>query len=166
MANDKLTVNDKIIINRPERLPNARKGIEMTLLTIGWGLWLLFFRPVFAFVLWIIGFKFFYKYLLSDGGIAGLKENGMLFLSIALFTLAGIFAWNIYNRQLFKKASKRKNVREVRSVDLDRFFSFDIKTSNILQKAKSLNFNFKSKNRVEAYDESIQFISKGRFRPT
>ncbi len=159
-------MNDKLIINRPERLPNARKGIEMTLLTIGWGLWLLFFRPVFAFVLWIVGFKFFYKYLLSEGGISGLKENGMLFLSIALSSLAGIYAWNIYNRQLFKKKSKRKNVREARSIDIDRFFNFDIKTAYILQKAKSLRFNFKGKNRVEACDESIQFISKGRFRPT
>jgi len=171
MAKKKKTIRkneyEGLIINRPEALSAVRRSTEWGVTSIGWIVWIFFFRPVLLILLWYLGFKFFYRHMVALKGLQGLIEMWKLYFGTILIILLCIQGWSVYNKVKFRRKDRRQNVRSMSREDIEEFFRFAEKNSSEIQSWDDIEVDFNKKNKIlihKAGGRKEPF--QGHFSPT
>jgi len=158
---------DSLIINRPEALQTARRRIEFSLTTIGWAVWIFLCRPVLIILLWLISFRVFFRHMVDLGGLVGLQELKIVYISGIILIVFLIRGWNFYNKVRYGKKRRRKSVRGVSDERLEKYFKLPQGSAGRLQGMKEIDVDFLENNQIRI-DDSRKALHcfDGHFKPS
>ncbi|MEI7998474.1 MAG: poly-beta-1,6-N-acetyl-D-glucosamine biosynthesis protein PgaD [Candidatus Omnitrophota bacterium] len=163
MSNEeKFKIKEDLIINHPYALNPFRKGVELTLTTIGWIIWAVLCRPLLLAFMWFLSVEIFYEHMIRLGGIFALADFIIIYLGCLFVLYLFIRGWNFYNSRRFRGKDRRKSVKEVSSNDLESYFKF---ASHVIEKArnwKNISVSFKDDNQV--FLKEMESIKEGPYR--
>jgi len=158
---------ESLIINRPEALNNLRRKTEISITTIGWIVWIFFCRPALLAILWLVGFRFFFRHMIDLGGLAGLQELKLLYISVIIVIILLIRGWNMYNKVRYGKKKRRSMAKGVTEEKLESCFKLPNKSAQKLRDMKEITVDFLEDHQFHVEDKkntNNQF--DGYFRPT
>ena len=133
---------DSLIINRPEALKKTRRRIEFSLTTIGWAVWLFICRPLLILLLWFLSFRVFFRHMIDLGGLAGLQQLKIFYISIIVLIVFIVRGWNLYNKARYGKKTRRKFVRGISDKRLEDYFKLPQGSASRLQGMKEIKVEF------------------------
>jgi len=158
---------DSLIINRPEALHALRRRAEISLTTIGWIVWIFLCRPALLFILWFFGFRFFFEHMIDLGGLAGLQELKIFYVSVIVVIILLIRGWNMYNKIRYGRKKRRSTAIGVSPEKVESCFKLPHNSSQKLRNMKEINVDFLEDYRfhvTDADNTSVHF--DGLFKPT
>jgi len=158
---------DSLIINRPEALNNMRRKAEFSITTVGWVVWIFLCRPALLAILWLVGFRFFFRHMIDLGGLSGLQELKLFYISVIIFIVLLIRGWNMYNKARYGKKKRRSATKGVTEERLENCFKLPRNSVNKLWDMKEINVDFLEDHQFhveESKNASNHF--NGFFRPT
>jgi len=158
---------ESLIINRPEALHNIRRRTEISITTIGWIVWIFLCRPALLAILWLIGFRFFFKHMIDLGGLAGLQELKLFYISVIIFIILMIRGWNMYNKVRYGKKKRRSTTKGVTEEKLENCFKLPHNSAKKLRGMTEINVDFLEDHQFHVTDKknpNDQFY--GFFKPT
>ena len=158
---------DSLIINRPEALHNIRRKAEFSITTIGWIVWIFLCRPALLAILWMVGFRFFFRHMIDLGGLAGLQELRLFYISVIIFIILMIRGWNMYNKVRYGKKKRRSTAKGVSEEKLESFFKLPRNSAKKLQSMDEITVDFLEDHQfhvVDSKNPDDQFY--GFFKPT
>jgi biofilm PGA synthesis protein PgaD len=162
----KRKLND-LIINRPEAMKTTRRRIEFSLTTIGWAVWLFLCRPLLMILLWFVSFRIFFRHMIDLGGLAGLQELKIIYISVIIFIVFMVRGWSFYNKVRFGKKTRRKFVRGVSEKRLEEYFRLPDGSARQLRNMKIMDVEFFPQHQLHIKDaekSSVRF--NGHFKPS
>jgi len=158
---------DSLIINRPEALNATRRRIEFSLTTIGWAVWIFLCRPLLLIILWFLGFRFFFRHMVDLGGLVGLHELKLFYISGVIVIIFLIRGWNFYNKVRYGKKTRRKAVRGVSDRRLEEYFKLPLGGAQKLQNMSEIKINFNKDHQLTINDPAKPSQGfKGYFHPS
>jgi len=158
---------DSLIINRPEALHNVRRQAEISITTIGWIVWIFLCRPALLAILWLAGFRFFFKHMIDLGGLSGLQELKIFYISAIIVIILMIRGWNMYNKMRYGKKKRRTTSKGVSQEKLEQCFELPPHSAQKLWEMQEITVDFLEDNQFHVMDKknpNDQFY--GYFRPT
>jgi len=158
---------DSLIINRPEVLHNVRRKAEISITTVGWIVWIFLCRPALLAILWLIGFRFFFRHMIDLGGLAGLQELKLFYISVIIVIILLIRGWNMYNKVRYGKKKRRSAAKGVSEERLENCFKLPHKSAQKLRGMKEITVDFLEDDQFHVIDTknpNDQFY--GFFKPT
>ncbi|MCA9400035.1 MAG: poly-beta-1,6-N-acetyl-D-glucosamine biosynthesis protein PgaD [Candidatus Omnitrophica bacterium] len=157
-----------LIIHHPEALTPLRKGVEFSMTSMGWIVWLFICRPVLLATLWFFGFKFFYRHMVQLGGLQGLKDLAALYCVTILFIYLLIRGWNLYNFLRFRnKGNRRRSTKPIETHDTAQFFHLEEAAIDDLKRVRQISVEFPEKDKIHvSYRTKTRNIVTGRFKST
>ena len=158
---------DSLIINRPEALKTSRRRIEFSLTTMGWAVWIFLCRPVLIIMLWFLSFRVFFRHMVDLGGLAGLREMKIFYISIIILIIFSVRGWNFYNKVRYGKKRRRKFVRGVSDKRLEDYFKLPQGSAHQLQGMNEVNVDFLEGHKILIRRSPTSRSSiNGYFRPS
>lgn len=158
---------DSLIINRPEALNNIRRGAEISITTIGWIVWIFLCRPVLLVILWLMGFRFFFKHMIDLSGLSGLQELKLFYISVIIVIVLLIRGWNMYNKARYGKKKRRSVVKGVSEERLEGCFKLPPGSVQKLRKMEEITVDFLEDHQFHIRDtKNAKNQFDGFFRPT
>ncbi len=158
---------DSLIINRPEALNATRRRIEFSLTTIGWAVWIFLCRPLLLVVLWYLGFRFFFRHMVDLGGLVGLQELKLFYLSGIIVIIFLIRGWNFYNKVRYGKKTRRKSAPPVSTGQIEQYFKLPQGRAQQLQDMNEIKVVFESDHQLIIKDPTKSAEGfKGYFHPS
>ncbi len=158
---------DSLIINRPEALHGIRRNAEFSITTIGWIVWIFLCRPALLAILWLIGFRFFFKHMIDLGGLSGLQELKLFYISVIIVIILLIRGWNMYNKVRYGKKKRRSMAKGVSAEKLESCFKLPRNSAKKLQGMSEITVDFLEDHQFHVQDKNNadnQFY--GFFKPT
>jgi len=158
---------DSLIINRPEALHNIRRRAEISITTVGWIVWIFLCRPALLVVLWLIGFRFFFRHMIDLSGLAGLQELRLFYISAIIVIILLIRGWNMYNKARYGKKKRRSTAKGVSEEKLESCFKLPRNGAKKLQDMREITVDFLEDYQFHVTDTknpNDQFY--GFFKPT
>ena len=158
---------DSLIINRPEALHNVRRKAEISITTVGWIVWLFLCRPALLAILWLVGFRFFFRHMIDLGGLSGLQEMKLFYISVIIVIILLVRGWNMYNKARYGKKKRRSTAKGVSQETLESFFKLPRNSAQKLQNMEEITVDFLEDHQFHVEDTknpSNKF--DGFFRPT
>jgi len=158
---------DSLIINKPEVLHNIRRRAEISITTIGWIVWIFLCRPALLVILWLVGFRFFFRHMIDLSGLAGLQELKIFYISVIIVIVLVIRGWNMYNKVRYGKKKRRSNIKGVSEEKLENCFELPRSSVKKLKNMRDITVDFLEDHQFHITDTKNpidQFY--GFFRPT
>jgi len=156
-----------LIINKPEFMHSMRRRVEISVTTIGWVVWLFLCRPALLLVLWLVGFRFFYRHMIDLSGLAGLEEMKIFYISVIIAIILLMRGWNMYNKMRFGKKDRRKFAPKVSEENLEDYFKLPQNSAQKLWNMGEITVDFLEDHQFHVIDTknpNDQFY--GFFKPT
>lgn len=158
---------DSLIIDRPEALKKMRRGIEFSLTTIGWAVWIFLCRPVLIIMLWLLSFRVFFRHMVDLGGLVGLKELRIIYISVIILIIFIVRGWNLYNKMRYGKKCRRRFVRGVSNKKLEKHFKLPENSAARLQRMNAIDVDFLEDHELRITRPGAPHSAvKGHFRPS
>jgi len=158
---------DSLIINRPEVLHSMRRKAEISITTIGWIVWIFLCRPALLVILWLVGFRIFFRHMIDLRGLAGLQELKLFYISVIIVIILMIRGWNMYNKARYGKKKRRSTAKGVSEEKLEKWFKLPPNSARKLQNMREITVDFSEDHQFHIEDTetgTTQF--DGFFRPT
>jgi biofilm PGA synthesis protein PgaD len=140
---------ESLIINRPEALKVTRRRIEFSLTTIGWAVWIFLCRPLLIIMLWLLSFRVFFRHMVDLGGLVGLQELKIFYISGIVAIIFLVRGWNFYNKVRFGRKQRRKFVRGVSEKRLEKFFKLPEGSAGQLTDTKEIDIDFLENHQIQ-----------------
>jgi len=159
--------HESLIINRPDSLHKMRRKAEISITTVGWIVWLFLCRPALLVVLWMVGFRFFFRHMIDLSGLAGLQELKLVYISVLIVIVFTICGWNMYNKMRYGKKKRRSNAQDVSEEKLESCFKLPHNSAQKLWNMREITVDFLEDHQFHVTDTknpNDQFY--GFFRPT
>jgi len=130
---------ERPIIVHPEKQSWKQRITSGTLGGIAWGIWLLLWMPVITTVLWILGTRVTYIYI-----IRAPDETSLLLIFVIMFICNMIVSsWTSYNFIRFAKMTRRRGVAPVSHEKVGEVFGVtNPDTLSLLQGSRILGLSF------------------------
>jgi len=158
---------DSLIINRPEALHKGRRRAEFSITTVGWIVWIFLCRPALLAILWLVGFRFFFEHMIDLGGLAGLQELKLVYISVLIIIILLIRGWNMYNKVRYGKKKRRSTTRGVSEERLESCFKLPSDSVKKLRKMDEITVDFLEDHQFHVEDtKNAKNQFDGSFRPT
>ncbi|MCR4336657.1 MAG: poly-beta-1,6-N-acetyl-D-glucosamine biosynthesis protein PgaD [Candidatus Omnitrophica bacterium] len=133
---------EKLIIDRPKILSNWRRGIEVSMTTIGWAVFLFLFRPVALFFIWLLGFKLFYHQMVELEGLQEFRRFWFVYLTVCLAIILVVRLWGVYNKVKFGGRERRKFTPPAVSEDIEKHFQLPAQAMQEIISWKDMSVDF------------------------
>jgi poly-beta-1,6-N-acetyl-D-glucosamine biosynthesis protein PgaD len=158
--------SEGLIIDRPGSMTHIRRGMELSVTTFGWIVWLFVCRPLLITLLWAMGFRFFYEHMVSLGGVYGLRELWLIYTSIIICILVFVRGWGVYNKMKFGKRQRRTTAVSVKPDELDKYYALPPGSMGFILESKVVRVDFLSDQRccVRCGDAGREQSFCGKFR--
>ena len=157
---------ESLIINRPEVLHNVRRKAELSVTTIGWIVWIFLCRPALLAILWLVGFRFFFRHMIDLSGLAGLQELKMFYISVIIVIVLLIRGWNMYNKIRYGKKRRRATVKGVSNEKIESCFKLPKSSAKKLQGMNHITVDFLEDHHFKVQDKKSDTQINGLFKPT
>lgn len=105
-------------------------------------------RPVLIILLWLVSFRVFFRHMVDLGGLVGLQELKIFYISGIILIVFLIRGWNIYNKMRYGKKSRRKFVRGVSDAKLEEYFKLPQGNARQLQGTKEIDVDFREDHQI------------------
>jgi poly-beta-1,6-N-acetyl-D-glucosamine biosynthesis protein PgaD len=158
---------DSLIINRPEVLHNMRRRAEISVTTAGWVVWIFLCRPALLVILWLVGFRFFFRHMIDLSGLAGLRELKLFYISVFIFIVLLIRGWNMYNKARYGKKKRRASMKGVSGEKIEECFDLPANSVDALRNMDEIDVDFLEDHQIRIKDsKNTSRQLTGKFRPT
>jgi len=158
---------DSLIINRPEALHKMRRKVEISVTTVGWIVWIFLCRPALLVILWLAGFRLFFRHMIDLSGWAGLQELRLIYISVIIFIIFLICGWNMYNKVRYGKKKRRSTVKCVSEEELESCFKLPRNSAKKLQGMNEITVDILGNHQFHVEDtKNTNNQFDGFFKPT
>jgi len=131
-----------LVINKPETLTNLRRNTELSFTAIGWIIWIFLCRPALLIILWLLGFRIFFRHMIDLSGLAGLQELKIFYISVIVGIIFLVRGWNMYNKTRFGKKKRRAHAQSFSGEMVEEYFQLPKHSAMQLQEMKEINIEF------------------------
>jgi biofilm PGA synthesis protein PgaD len=134
-GDDIMTEENPYVINNPKLKSVLRNGIELSVTTIAWTIWIYLLIPLVTWLLWYAGIRVtFLEHFIMDNMKGLASVIGYYSIGIVGILLV-FFMWSSYNRFRFRGHDRRTHGRNVTEKELSEFFNIP---ADDIEKARTI----------------------------
>lgn len=140
-----------IIIQRPERVPKARRTFLAVLTMLAWLVWISLWLPLVTLVLWLLGLHQGYVELMVRMHGHGWREL-LVLVDLVLVCMGTATLWSLYNYLYFRRRDRRRRNHPVELLAIARVLGVQERTARCLREASSTVLAFAEDGTVSHLD--------------